>query len=114
MDFAPISLRMVAPQANDVGELQHNMNQQAAMQQDFKAIQQKKLIERQQSQVRTKDEAEGEKIKDNPDRRNKREAERGPRKRKSPKEILAAQEPEPQEPPMAVDQFRGRSIDITC
>ena len=57
MDFAPMSLRMMVPHANDVGELQHNMNQQAAMQQDFKALQQKKLIERQQSQVRTKDDA---------------------------------------------------------
>ena len=61
MDFAPMSLRMMVPHANDVGEIQHHMNQQAAMQQDFKALQQKKLIERQQSQVRTKDEAEGEK-----------------------------------------------------
>ena len=43
MDFAPMSLRMMVPHANDVGEIQHNMNQQAAMQQDFKALQQKKL-----------------------------------------------------------------------
>ena len=52
MDFAPMSLRMMIPHANDVGEIQHNMNQQAAVQQDFKALQQKRLIARQQSQVR--------------------------------------------------------------
>ena len=60
MDFAPMNMRMAVPHANDVGEIQHNLNQQAALQQDFKAEQHKKLIERQQNQVRTKDEAEGE------------------------------------------------------
>lgn len=115
MDFAPMSLRMMVPHANDVGEIQHNMNQQAAMQQDFKALQQKKLIERQQSQVRTKDEAEGEKIKDNPEKK-QGGRERGTRKRKSPREIMEAQGvvEDSQEPPMAVDSIRGRSIDISC
>ena len=116
MDFAPMSLRMVVPHANEVGELQHNMNQQAALQQDFKALQQKKLIERQQSQVRTKDDAEGEKIKDNPEGKHNGGGEQAPRKRKSPKEIMdeleAAEAPE--EPPLAVDQYRGHSIDINC
>ena len=115
MDFAPMSLRMMIPHANDVGEIQHNMNQQAAMQQDFKALQQKKLIERQQSQVRTKDEAEGEKIKDNPEKK-QGGRERGARKKRSPKQIMEAQgvTADTQEPPMAVDHFRGRSIDISC
>lgn len=117
MDFSPMNLRMVVPHSNDVGEIQHNLNQQAAVQQDFKALQQKRLIERQQNQVRTKDDAEGEKIKDNPDRRQGGK-ERPPRKRKSPKEILEAEEAAEaalqQEPPMAVDHLRGRSIDITC
>ena len=85
------------------------------MQQDFKALQQKKLIERQQSQVRTKDEAEGEKIKDNPEKK-QGGRERGARKRKSPREIMEAQgiTDDSQEPPMAVDSIRGRSIDISC
>ena len=110
-----MSLRMMVPHANDVGEIQHNMNQQAAMQQDFKALQQKKLIERQQSQVRTKDEAEGEKIKDNHEKK-QGGRERGTRKRKSPREIMEAQGvvEDSQEPPMAVDSIRGRSIDISC
>ena len=86
MDFAPMSLRMMIPHANDVGEIQHNMNQQAAMQQDFKALQQKKLIERQQSQVRTKDEAEGEKIKDNPEKK-QGGRERGPGRRSPPRRL---------------------------
>ena len=47
MDFAPMNMRMAVPHANDVGEIQHNLNQQAALQQDFKAEQHKKLIERQ-------------------------------------------------------------------
>ena len=62
MDFAPMNMRMAVPHANDVGEIQHNLNQQAALQQDFKAEQHKKLIERQQNQVRTKDEAEERKL----------------------------------------------------
>ena len=115
MDFAPMNMRMAVPHANDVGEIQHNLNQQAALQQDFKAEQHKKLIERQQNQVRTKDEAEGEKIKDNPDRKQgRRQQARG--RRKSPKEIMEEQEAleAPEEPPMAVDQYGGRSIDISC
>lgn len=115
MDFAPMSMRMVVPHANDVGEIQHNFNQQAALQQDFKAEQHKKLVERQQNQVRTKDEAEGEKIKDNPEKK-QGGRQRPPRKRKSPKEILEEQAAleAPEEPPMAVDQYRGHSIDISC
>ena len=115
MDFAPMSLRMMIPHATDVGELQPNLNQQAAVQQDFKALQQKKLIERQQRQVGTKDEAEGERIKDNPEKK-QGGRERGARKKKSPKEIMEAQgvTADTPEPPMAVDHFRGRSIDISC
>ncbi len=116
MDFAPMNMRMVAPQAADVGQMQHNMNQQAALQHDMKTLEQKQLIERQQSQVRTKDDAEGEKIKENPERQKNGGKERGPRKRKSPKEIMEALEgaEENQEPPMAVDQYRGHRIDISC
>ena len=58
MDFSPMNIRMTVPQANDVGQIQHNLNQQGAMQQDFLALKEKQLIERQQSQVRTKDVAE--------------------------------------------------------
>ena len=116
MDFAPMNMRMAVPHANDVGEIQHNLNQQAALQQDFKAEQHKKLIERQQNQVRTKDEAEGEKIKDNPDRKQGRRQQQARGRRKSPKEIMEEQEAleAPEEPSMAVDQYRGRSIDISC
>ena len=91
MDFTPMSLRMMVPHANDVGELQHNMNQQSAVQQDYKALQQKKLVERQQSQVRKKDEAENEKIKDDPDRRRHGGGRRKKRRSMSPREILDSQ-----------------------
>ena len=116
MDFAPMNMRMVVPHANDVGEIQHNMNQQAALQHDFRTEQQKKLIERQQSQVRTKDDAEGEKIKDNPERKHGGRQNAKGRRKKSPREIMEEQEAmeAPEEPPMAVDTYRGHSIDISC
>ena len=44
MDFAPMSLRMMIPHANDVGEIQHNMNQQAAMQQPVRSTVKEKGI----------------------------------------------------------------------
>lgn len=112
MDFSPMNMRMVVPQSTEVGHLQHNMNQQSALQQDYKAMLQRQLSERQQSQVRKKDEAEGEKIK-NDDKQRQHGGQRKTKQKKSPKEILEEQEEAVEEPAMAVDQFRGRTIDIS-
>lgn len=111
MDFSPMNMRMAVPQSTEVGHLQHNLNHQSALQQDYKAMMQKQLSERQQSQVRKKDEAEGEKIK-NDDRQRQQQGGNRKAKKKSPKEILEEQETV-EEPVMAVDQFRGRTIDIS-
>ena len=35
MDINPISLQMVVPRATDAGQVQHNLNQQPNMQQQF-------------------------------------------------------------------------------
>ena len=111
MDFSPMNIRMTVPQSNDVSQIQHNLNNQSALQHDFTAMKERALIERQQSQVRTKDDAEGEKVRE--DGHNKQEAQdRKPRKQKTPQEILAADE-QVEEPVMAVDQFRGHTIDIS-
>ena len=35
MDFAPMNMRMAVPHANDVGEIQHNLNQQEYNEQSY-------------------------------------------------------------------------------
>ena len=114
MDFSPMNIRMTVPQANDVGQIQHNLNQQGAMQQDFLALKEKQLIERQQSQVRTKDDAEGQKVRGDEEKKQQL-PDRKPRRRKTPKEIMDEQDAleAEEEPKMAVDQFRGHTIDIS-
>ena len=64
-----MNMRMAVPHSTDVGQMQHNMNQQGALLQSYKSAKDKEKQELQQTQVRDKDNAEGEKIKDNPDRR---------------------------------------------
>ena len=52
MDVSPMNLQIMVPKSTEVGQLQHNMNQQSAVQQDFEAIRQKADAELKQTQVR--------------------------------------------------------------
>jgi dihydroxyacid dehydratase/phosphogluconate dehydratase len=69
MDVNPMSMQMVVPRAAGASEVQHNLNQQMALQQDYEALKGKNDAELKQKQVRTKDETEDGKIKDEGDRR---------------------------------------------
>lgn len=64
MDVSPMSLQMIVPRATDAGQVQHNLNQANALQSDFQAIKQKADDKLKKQQVRTKDNPEDGKIKD--------------------------------------------------
>ena len=71
MDVTPMSLQAIVPRTSEATQVQHNMNQQSAVQQDFQAVRDKQETALKQTQVRKKDQAEEERIKDDPDRRRK-------------------------------------------
>ncbi len=71
MDVTPMSLQAIVPRTSEATQVQHNMNQQSALQQDFQAVRDKQETALKQTQVRKKDQAEEERIKDDPERRKK-------------------------------------------
>lgn len=71
MDVSPMSLQMIVPRATDAGQVQHNLNQANALQSDFQAIKQKADDKLKKQQVRTKDNPEDGKIKDDQEHKNK-------------------------------------------
>lgn len=109
MDVTPMSLQAIIPRTSEATQVQHNMNQQSALQQDFQAVRDKQETALKQTQVRKKDQAEEERIKDDPERRKKqgrgRRGDRGGRHE--------ADEDEAPTERLAVDVFRGRNIDIS-
>jgi len=106
MEIAPVGVQMTYANANNAAQVQHNMNHAAALQQDFEAIRQKNDDELKQKQVRNKSEAEGGKIKDDPERRNRN----GGAYYKNQKR---QRQPEQQPENFAVDPRRGHFLDIS-
>ncbi|MBE6106127.1 hypothetical protein [Anaerovibrio lipolyticus] len=112
MDFSPMNIRMTVPQSADVGQIQHNMNQHGAVVHDYQAVKDQQEQEHLQQQVRSKEEAEGQKIKDNPDEERGKSGYRGKKRKAAPMNSEEEmQEAEPEK--MAVDQYRGQNIDIS-
>ena len=112
MDISPMSLQAVVPKSSEVTQMQLNMNQQAAVQQDFEAIRQKTDAALKQKQVRKREEMEDGKIKDDPDRQ-KKQGKQEARKRQGQAADAAEDETEALSGErMAVDTFRGHHIDI--
>jgi len=72
MDVSPMSMQMVVPRAAGASEVQHNLNQQLAVAQDFEALRGKNDAELKQKQVRAKDEAEGGRIRGDDERKSGR------------------------------------------
>lgn len=107
MDIAPVGIQMTYANANNAGQVQHNLNHAATVQQAEQADKEKEDAELKQSQVRDKNETEGGKIKDDPDRR-----ERGGGyyyNRAKKKKHDDEETPEK----FAVDPKRGRYLDIS-
>ena len=84
MDFSPMNIRMTVPQSADVGQIQHNMNQHGAVVHDYQAVKDQQEQEHLQQQVRSKEEAEGQKIKDNPDEERGKGGYRGKKHKAAP------------------------------
>ena len=106
MEIAPVGINMTYANAGNAGQVQHNMNHAIALQQDTEAAKQKEEAELRQTQVKTKSDAEGGTIKDDPERN----ARGGgyfynPSKRKKKNN-------EPEEN-LAIDPRRGRLLDIS-
>ena len=108
MDVTPMSLQMIVPHSTEVGQVQHNMNHAAAVQQDFEAIKEKADAELKQKQVREKEGAEEGRIKDDPDHRNR--GGYGGSRRQRGGNGEAEEQPEQK---FAVDPSRGRHLDIS-
>lgn len=108
MDIAPVGIQMTYANANNAGQVQHNLNHAAALQQDMQAAEEKKDADLKQSQVRNKNDAEGGKIKDDPDRR-----ERGGGYYYNRSKKKNHNEDEEQKEKFAVDPKRGRYLDIS-
>ena len=64
MDVTPMSMQMVVPRVSDAAQVQQNLNQAAALQQDFQAAREKADAKLKETQVRTKDNPEDGRIKD--------------------------------------------------
>ncbi len=107
MDVSPMSLQMVFPRATEAGQVQHNMNQAAALQSEYEALRQEQDSKLKQQQVRNKDNPEDGRIRDNPDRRGNQGGYRGSKRRS------VSGETEEQEQRFASDPSRGHRIDIS-
>lgn len=108
MDVTPMSMQMVVPRVSDAAQVQQNLNQAAAMQQDFEAIRENEDAKLKETQVRTKDNPEDGRIKDDPNRHGQGGYEGGGRKRKNGQD-----EEKAEEDTMAVDPTRGHHLDIS-
>lgn len=108
MNVTPLSMQMVVPQSTEAGQVQHNLNQAGALQQSFEDLRQKEDARLKQQQVRTKDNPEDGKIKDDPEHRNKGSYAGNRRGSHSEEEA----EEEPQLERFASDPSRGHFLDI--
>lgn len=98
-----MSLQMILPRTSDVGQMQHNLNQQPLQQHEFAVKQEEQSIRNQQETVRTKDQPEDGKVRDE-----------GRGQGGSYYRQQQRREPNPDdEPKMAVDASRGHFIDIS-
>ena len=64
MDVTPVSLQMIVPRATEVGQIQHNLNQAASLQQDFESMREQADAKLKETQVRSKANPEDGRIRD--------------------------------------------------
>ena len=105
MDITPVSMQMIYPTANEATNVQHNLNHATNMQQDFESLKQKREDELKQKQVQNKDNPEGGKIKDDPERQG-----RGGGYQRNLKKRNDDDQPKEK---FAIDPSRGRHLDIS-
>ena len=107
MDVSPMSMQMLVPRAADATQVQHNLNQANALQQDFQSVQQKAEDKLKQEQVRGKDNPEDGRIREDPEHRQKQGgAQSGQRHHEDQKN-------DEESVNYAVDPSRGHFLDIS-
>ena len=106
MDINPISLQMVVPRATDAGQVQHNLNQQPNMQQQFAMSREQMEVKTKMETVQTRDNPEDGRIKDDPERQSRGGGYFGGQRKRRER---GNEEDEQQ----AVDLLRGHNIDIS-
>ena len=106
MDINPISLQMVVPRATDAGQVQHNLNQQPNMQQQFAMEREQMDVKTRMETVQTRDNAEDGRIKDDPERQSRGGGYSGGQEKR--RERGNEEEDQP-----VVDLLRGHNIDIS-
>ena len=108
MDITPMSLQAVVPRTSEATQVQQNLNQQANIQQDYQALQDKAEMRLKETTVQARERAEDGRIKDDPDRRKKQ----GGYGRGNGRNKRKDDEQDDMSPSMAVDSIRGHHIDI--
>ena len=106
MDVNPISLQMVVPRATDAGQVQHNLNQQPNVQQQFAMEREQMEVKTRMETVQTRDNAEDGRIKDDPERQSRGGGYSGGQEKR--RERGNEEEDQP-----VVDLLRGHNIDIS-
>jgi hypothetical protein len=107
MDISPMSLQAVIPRSSETTQVQHNLNQQTAVQQDYQAMQDKAEMRLKEKSVQTKDNPEDGRVKDDPNRKKGQGNYQGNGHKRKQEEEKEGQEK------MAVDVMRGHHIDIS-
>ncbi len=105
MDINPISLQMVVPRTTEAGQVQHNLNQQGNVQQEFAMLRENADVKTKMETVQNRDNPEDGRIKDDPERQSRGGGYSGGQKRR--------QREETEEDRQAVDLLRGHNIDIS-
>ncbi len=105
MDINPISLQMVVPRTTEAGQVQHNLNQQGNVQQEFAMLRENSDVKMKMETVKTKDNPEDGRVKDDPERQSRGGGYSGGQRR----DRRGSEEEERQ----AVDILRGHNIDIS-
>lgn len=107
MNIRSIDLQVLIPHATEVGKVQHNTNQQSALQQHDFATQWQKIAQDRQQQVQTVNESENPNIKKKQDNPNKQ------RRQSQSQEQHHDKEPQSSpETPRRIKSPLGHTIDI--
>ncbi|MGL6015212.1 MAG: hypothetical protein ACRCZU_03835 [Selenomonadaceae bacterium] len=104
MDLSPMNLQVIIPKSTEVGQVQHKLNHQGQVQQEAGAVRLHQDDALKQKQVRTREELEDGKVKDE---QQQNTGGGGKRRQKS-----TMQPEEDAEENLAVDAVRGHHIDI--
>ena len=105
MDVNPISLQMVVPRTTEAGQVQHNLNQQVNVQQEFAMAREQTDVKTKLETVQTRDNPEDGRIKDDPERESRGGGYQGGQRRRRER---GDEEEQP-----VIDLLRGHNIDIS-